>query len=623
MPNGTEAGLDGALPQWRLDSIYPPAQSGGGAFDSPAYQADLRLLGEEAGTFLAALAAPLPDTPAELAPSLLALIRLWEQAGDRAENLRAYTEAIYSVDTRSAQALRELNRVERLALPLGKGTVLLRKRMAEQQDLILGLLESGGVLRPYGFFIQECLAKARFQMETGLEDLANDLARSGADAWERLHGAISSTVWGLYEAVPGRLERKTVTALRDLAHDPDRSVRERAYHAELAAWQTAALPLAAALNGVKGTAITLDTRRGWASALEKSAFQSRITMPALHTLIAVLEGALPLFRRYLKIKARVLGLAQCGFYDLFAPVGGSGRTWTWEAAAAFIIQRFDAFDPDMGAFARRAAAHSWIDAQGREGKIGGAYCTAFPLAGESRLLCNFEGSFDSLTTAAHELGHGWHHELIKDLPRSRSQYPMTLAETASIFAETLVFESALSEAAGSNERGLRLALIEGNLKDACQLVVDILSRFYFERGLFERREQGELSPEELCALMTSAQEKTYGDGLDPKLLHPYMWAVKSHYYSPGLAFYNYPYAFGLLFAQGLYARYCREGPGFAAPYRELLRTAGQAPAEEAARSAGFSLEEAGFWEEGLTVIARRIAEFEALAGEGGIYPCRA
>jgi pepF/M3 family oligoendopeptidase len=383
------------------------------------------------------------------------------------------------------------------------------------------------------------------------------------------------------------------------------------------------IPLAASLNGVKGTAITVDRRRGWKSALQKSAFQSRLSEKALGSLIAVMENSRPLFRRYLKAKASLLGIKACAFYDLFAPLGDGpsadpqaagtedrrGQNWSWEEAAGFITDRFSAFDPAMGDFARRAFAGSWIDAQGREGKVGGAYCTDFPLAGESRILCNFEGSFDSVITVAHELGHAWHHEVIKDLGRSLSRYPMTLAETASIFAETLVFEGALAAPATGMDR---LGLIEGNLKDSCQVIVDILSRFYFERKLFEYRDRAELSPEELCALMTEAQKEAYGDGLDPEKLHPYMWAVKSHYYSPGLAFYNYPYAFGLLFSLGLYDRARQEGPGFAGVYRGILRLTGQASAGDVARSAGFDIETEEFWQTSAGLIARRVAEFEKL-----------
>jgi pepF/M3 family oligoendopeptidase len=446
-------------------------------------------------------------------------------------------------------------------------------------------------------------------MAPDLEDLANDLSRSGGDAWSRLHEAVSSTAQALWDPVTG--ERKTVIALRELAHHADRQVRERAYKAELEAWKSVEIPLAAALNGVKGTAITLDTRRGWKTPageyamLWKSSFQSRISEKTLGALIATLEDSLPLFRGYLKTKARLLGIPVCAFYDLFAPVGAAcSRKWTWGETADFIANQFDAFDPGMGAFARHAFAFSWIDAEIREGKVGGAYCTDFPLTGESRILCNFDGSFDSVTTVAHELGHAWHHELVKDLPRSLSQYPMTLAETASIFAETLVFEGALQNTAPEE----RVGLIEGNLKDSCQVVVDILSRFYFERVLFEKRAKAELSPQELCELMLDAQRKTYGDGLDPALLHPYMWAVKSHYYQPSLGFYNYPYAFGLLFSLGLYAKAREVGPDFAHTYRKLLRLTGTAPAEVVARAAGFSIEEETFWQQGIDIIFQRIEE---------------
>jgi oligoendopeptidase F len=264
----------------------------------------------------------------------------------------------------------------------------------------------------------------------------------------------------------------------------------------------------------------------------------------------------------------------------------------------------------MGNFARHAFAFNWIDAESRDGKVGGAYCAPFYLNGESRILCNFAGSFDSVTTVAHELGHAWHHENIKDLPLGQAIYPMTLAETASIFAETIVFEGALKEVSAKEEK---LSLIEGNLKDSCQVIVDILSRFYFEQELFNRRDTAELSPGELCAMMTDAQLKTYGDGLDPDLLHPYMWAVKSHYYSPDLAIYNYPYAFGLLFSLGLYARYKEEGPAFAAAYREILRLTGRASAEDVARSAGFNIEKEDFWQNGLGVLQNRLEEFEKLA----------
>jgi pepF/M3 family oligoendopeptidase len=589
------------LPQWNLTAIYP-------SFDSLQYRGDVALLKEKLSLLLDRLERPL--SPEISAPEVLALIRSYDEAGDVAENLTAYAEALYTADTRNGQALAEINALEQAVLPLGKATVLFRSRLAEQRERILELLDSG--LQPYRFFISRLLEGAAYQMEADLEDLAQDLSRSGGGAWSRLQDVISATAEGVWDPATG--ERKTITALRNLAHSADRSLRERAYRAELAAWKEQEIPLAAALNGVQGTSLTLDKRRGWDSLLQKSAFQSRLSEKTLKTLIEALESSLPLFRRYLKAKASHLGLETCAFYDLFAPVKapglGEGR-WTWKEAEEFVVRGFGDFDREMGDFARRAFAGSWIDPQSRERKVGGAYCTGFPLAGESRILCNYEGSFDSVTTLAHELGHAWHHEVLRGLPRSLAVYPMTLAETASIFAETIIFEGALEKAGPGELPGL----LEGSLKDSCQVIVDILSRFYFERALFERREQRELPPEELCSMMLEAQRKTYGDGLDPELLHPYMWAVKSHYYSPALAFYNYPYAFGLLFSLGLYTRAREEGSGFASVYRELLRLTGRASVEEVARSAGFTLETGTFWQQGLALIEKRVEAFEKITEE--------
>jgi pepF/M3 family oligoendopeptidase len=590
------------LPRWDLTPVYP-------SFDSDEYKNDCALLTER----IAALQELLEGgfDKGVTGGALLALLGAWDAACDYAENLASYAEAVYTADTRNERALAEINAIEELKLPLGKAAVVFRNLLAAHRDAVLTLARSNKNIGAYRFFLSESIEKAAYQMTPDMEDLANDLSRSGADAWARLHEALSSTASSPWDGA----ERKTVTALRALANDGDRNVRQKAYQAELEAWKAVEIPMAAALNGVKGHSITVDRRRGWKTPLEKSAFQSRLGEKTLYSLISAIESSLPLFRRYLKVKSRLLGLPRCAFFDLFAPVGGASRAWSWGEAERFVVERFGEFDPAMADFARRAYSAKWVDAGVRDGKIGGAYCTDFPLAGESRILCNFDGSFDSVLTLAHETGHAWHHEVIKDEPRTLSVYPMTLAETASIFAETLVFEGALKVSDTGDTGKEKLALIEGSVKDSCQVLVDILSRFYFEKELFARRAKKELSAAELCEMMLDAQKKTYGDGLDPDKLHPYMWAVKIHYYSPALAFYNYPYAFGQLFALSLYARAKSEGAAFAKVYRELLFNTGRRTVEDLAAQAGFNIEDESFWQQGINVIAGRIDELERLANE--------
>lgn len=599
------------LPQWDLTPIYP-------GFDSEEYGSAKRRAADLAAQAIEFYGASQRVQPGEDTEAwLLKALALNDELGSLFGTLSAYAYAQYSTATRDQKALNELNAIEELSLPAKKAGILFRNALALRKDAALALAQTNSKIAPYAFSIREDLYFQSHQMSPEMEDLAEDLSRSGADAWSRLQETVSSNAGAVWDESTG--ERKTVIELRNLAFSADRQVREKAYNLELGIWKSVEIPMAASLNGVKGTVNSLNSRRGYGSALEKSIAQARISEKTLAALVSAMEASLPMWRRYLAAKAKVLGLGRgvdqgagkLAWFDLFAPVevaGVSLPTFTWAETQAFVREKFSSFDPAMGAFAERAFRESWIDAKPREGKVGGAYCTDFPDAGAARVLCNFDGSFSSVSTVAHELGHAWHHENIKDKPYALTQYPMTLAETASIFAETIISEAALAKASPSE----KLQLIELHLQDGCQVIVDILSRFYFEKAVFEARKTGELSPEQLCSLMLDAQGKTYGEGLDPEKRHPYMWAVKGHYYIPSLAYYNFPYAFGQLFGLGLYERYREEGAGFAKTYRELLAATGSASAVDITRAAGFDIEKREFWDSALSIFGRQVDEFERL-----------
>lgn len=586
------------LPRWDLGPIYP-------GFDTPSFRADKERFADLSSRLLEHLG-NVPEG-AGFGPWLRSAIELDEEAGALAETLGAYAYCGYSAATTDRKALAELNALEEMELPLKRAGVVFRNALAAHKADVEALIASDPWLEEYAFFLREEILWASRQMSPDLEDLAEDLNRAGGEAWGRLQEQLSSTTSVVWDEKTG--ERKTTVQLRALAVDPDRAVREKAYNMELQAWRAVELPMAAALNGVKGFTVTLNKRRGWSNPLDKSIEQARITPKTLDALVQAMEESLPLWRRYLKIKARYLGVSECAFYDIFAPVGGAGRAWSFEDARSFVVEKFGAFSPEMGDFARKAFRELWIDAEPREGKVGGAYCIDFPNRKSSRVLCNFDGSFGGVSTIAHELGHAYHHEVIKDLPYQLTRYPMTLAETASIFAETIVFEEAVKGAFDGEKAGL----LENNLQNGCQILVDILSRFYFEKSVFSRRPSAELGAEEFCSLMREAQAATYGDGLAVDKCHPYMWAVKGHYYSPDLAFYNFPYAFGLLFGLGLYARYREEGPSFARSYREILELTGRMNAVDLTAKAGFDIEGVEFWKSGVDVFKRQIEEFEELS----------
>jgi pepF/M3 family oligoendopeptidase len=321
-----------------------------------------------------------------------------------------------------------------------------------------------------------------------------------------------------------------------------------------------------------------------------------------------MQASFPTFRRYLKKKAERFNKKSLPWWDLFAPVGKSDRKFGWNDARDFIIDNFASFSGELADFAEKAFDRNWIDAEPREGKRGGAFCIRIPEVEEARILCNFDGSLDQVSTIAHELGHGYHIECQRGKNYLQYITPMTLAETASIFCETIIMDAAL--AAASNEE--ELAILETILIGDTQVIVDITSRYLFEKEVYARRELAELSPDELCEIMTRAQKATYGEGLSEENLHPYMWAWKPHYYGWELSFYNYPYAFGLLFSTGLYAIYKQRGQDFVPQLIDLLASTGVASPADLASRFGIDIQSINFWEDSLEFIHKRVERYMEL-----------
>jgi pepF/M3 family oligoendopeptidase len=371
--------------------------------------------------------------------------------------------------------------------------------------------------------------------------------------------------------------------------------------------------LSAALNSIKGQVNTLSRRRGWDTPLDAALFNNHIDRETLEAMLHAARESFPTMRRYLRAKATAIGVPALAWYDLFAPLGSSDRVWAWDDAVGFIVDQFGTFSPKLRDFADRAFREQWIDAEPRPGKSDGAFCMPVNkgVLGESRILANFKPAFGGVSTLAHELGHGYHNLNLAGRTMLQRDTPMTLAETASIFCETIIREAGLK----SGDAAEQLVILEASLQGSCQVVVDITSRFLFEQSVFEARQARELSAEELNALMLDAQGQTYGDGLDPNALHPYMWAVKGHYYS-NYSYYNYPYMFGQLFGLGLYARYEADPEGFKTSYDELLSATGLADAATLANRFGIDIRQPDFWRASLDIIGADVARFEALVGVG-------
>ena len=574
---------------WNLNVIYE-------GFEDPQYDKDLSLLKEKAAAYAAATGS-LAD--AEPLDGLKSCIALEEEVTRLANKLAEYAMLRQSADARDAQAGSQIGRIMGVISGLAAPQAAF-KDWASKLPNLMELVAADEVLKEYTFLFENLFKSSRYLLSGQAEAVMAKMQLSGGNAWSDLHGYITSTVPVTY-----RGQTINLSAVRNLAYDPDPQVRKDAYEAEIACYDRIKDAAAFALNSIKLETLSDCELRGYASPLSRTLEHSNMEAATLDAMLGAMDEYSPKFWQYLKAKGKALGHENgLPWYDLFAPMGASSTKFTTQEAKDFLVSQFEGFNPDEAKMIADAFDQEWIDFFPREGKAGGAFCAGVEAIGQSRILTNYDGAFGDVVTLAHELGHAWHNECIKDHRVLNHDYSMPLAETASTFNECVVMASAIKKAADDQEK---LALIESQLQDATQIICDIYSRFRFEKSVFEKRPEEFMHADTLCSLMLDAQKASYGDGLDPETLHPYMWVCKGHYYGP--TFYNFPYAFGGLFARGLYAQYEQEGEAFIPKYNKLLYTTPIATAEDVAKVADIDLTDKAFWRGALQTIADQIDLF--------------
>ena len=571
---------------WNLDPIYT-------GFDDPAFEADLYLLKkkvDEIGLFSNELSNLSPME------GLTRGIALQEEFATLVGKLAGYASLRQAANTRDSEAGSRMGQVMQLysgvAAPLAAWKDWASK-LPDLQELVV----KDEILTQYSFMFKNLADSSRYLLPGMGEEIMAKMGLSGGNAWSEMQQYLTSTVPVNYNGNVTNL-----SSIRNLAYDADTQVRKDAYEAELACYDRIKDAIAYALNSIKLETISDCQLRGYNSALERTLKQSDMKQETLDAMLGAMDEYLPKFWQYLKAKAKVLGHENgLPWYDLFAPMGKSSTKFTAEESREYLVNLFAEFDRELSEMVAEAFDNAWIDFYPRDGKSGGAFCAGVECLGESRILTNFDGAFGDVVTLAHELGHAFHNLCIKDHRPLNLDYSMPLAETASTFNECVVMASAISKAADKDEK---IALIESQLQDATQIICDIYSRFRFEKMVLENREQMFMDADTLCQFMLDAQKQSYGDGLDHNRLHPYMWVCKSHYYGP--TYYNFPYAFGGLFARGLYAQYEKEGAAFVPKYKKLLYTTPIATAEDVAKVADIDLTDKNFWRAALQTIADQI-----------------
>ena len=576
--------------EWSLKELYT-------GLNDPAYEENIARAGEKIKELEAFLKAAEKLSWKELAERGLTLR---EEIEVLLEKPGYYLSLRQSVESENGDIVAQLNRIMKMIADLTPFDTALDKLLAKIPD-VDALSEESELVRDYNFYLKEIQKNATHLLSDDVEEMAAAMNLTGGAAWSRLQAYLTSTVEVDYNG-----EKVTLPEIRNLAFSPDASVRKAAYEAELAAYEKIKDPIAFSLNNIKNQVTMLCHKRGYESPIAMTLEQSRMKKETLDALMEAIQEYLPVFRKYLRRKGEMLGHTDgLPWYDLFAPLGKSDKTYSIEEARDYLLEVFEKFSPDMSDLMRDAFDNEWIDFYPKKGKVGGAFCASTPAFKQSRILTNYDGSFSSVRTLAHELGHAFHNRQKENGRVLNQNYTMPVAETASTFNEVHLGKAALVNASSEE----RLNLLEGDLHEYTQIVVDIYSRYLFETAVFEQSQSKFLMAEDLKQMMLNAQKAAYGDGLDEQFMHPYMWINKSHYYRDSLSFYNFPYAFGNLFALGLYAMFKKEGADFVRKYKAMLAATPCCTIEEAGAMMGIDVTKKEFWEESLAEVAKEVEEF--------------
>lgn len=593
-------------PTWDLESIFP------GGSKSEQFKAHRQKSAAELEQVAAVLKA-LPETITDTT------IAQWAEFVSKLQSLLEDIELTYSmagclssqnVDDAPANAIEAEADVQ--VAQWEKLLTGLEARAMKVPDDQWGLLLKQPAMTEIRFYLDERRTIAKSKMPLDQETLALDLAVNGLHAWSRLYAKIAGGIKVDFTE-DGETKKVSMGQIATKMSDPDRAIRQQAFAGMVEGWEREADMTAMALNNLAGFRLSLNQHRNWESPLYEPLVAARLQQKSLDTMWDVIRRETGRLKPYIDAKKKLLGIDKFCWYDEFAPCGKVDKLYSFEEAGKFVVEQAGRFSTDMAEFMRMALDNRWVEAEDRAGKRAGGYCTSLGPIKQSRIFMTYAGSFENLLTLAHELGHAYHQWVLKDRPPFAAGYPMNLAETASIFTETLVVDAALEAADDPQEK---LMLLEQKLQGAYVMYTDLHSRYLFEKNFYEERKGGMVSRERLSEMMIDAQRQAFAGLLDESGYHPLFWCSKLHFYYTEVPFYNFPYTFGFLFAGGVYDRAQREGSSFADKYSALLADTGSMTTEDVAQKhLGVDLTTESFWADAVSRSMADVNAFVKLADE--------
>ena len=588
---------------WDLDSIFP------GGSKSPEFATFVAQLTAD----LAAAKAqpPLPALTPETQSQWIDTINQLYDLSKRLFHAGSFTGCLVSQNVNDDKARLLDGELDSQHAQLETLWTRFAATAAEQPDAAWHALLATDALQPVAFDLNEHRTQAKEKLPAEMEALIAELAADGYHAWDQLYNVVSGSKQVQFEE-NGKTKTMSLGQLQSKYTDaPDRAVRQRAFTLFEDTWTELAPVVSMALNYQAGFRLTTYRHRGWESVLKEPLFDNRMQRETLDAMWDVIARKSDRLLDYFAAKAKLIGVDRLPWFDVNAPVGNLKSNFEFEDAANFVVENLARVNPDIANFCRMAIDSGWVESENRSGKRAGAFCTRLPLKGETRVFMTFNGSYNGLSTLAHELGHGYHGYVLRDMPFGAQRYTMSVAETASTFNELVVTDAYLNQ---TTDAGERLGLLDRKLGDAVAFLMNIRARFDFEREFFARRANGQLSVDELSELMVHAQKTAYHDGLAQ--YHPLFRASKLHFYITRAPFYNFPYTFGFLFSHGIYAMAQEAGAAFKDRYIALLRDTGSMDTETLAKThLGVDLTKPAFWETAVDEVLADVTPFVEMVNQ--------
>jgi oligoendopeptidase F len=597
--------MTAAPPTWDMTPYFD-------ALLSPAYSAYIDALNADI-TALLATGQALPPLSADTLGAWADFINAFEAVYVRAGHLLSYLSCLGAADAHNEAIQSQQALANQRFADIDKCDTVLRQALRSIDDATFQALRGLPALHSLGWMLDQARDDARHMMDADMEMLAADLGVTGIHGWGNLYQQLTGTLQ--FRLAPEGQEPREVPFAwtRSLLEDPSPAVRAAALQGANAAIEARKETFTAALNAISGTRLTLYKWRKIPHFLDVALRESSISRKTLDAMMSAIAQRKDTPQRYLQHKATLMGKPKLGFQDLMAPLPLKHQRdpLPWADAQQWVSKAFHSYHPDLGAFADRAFDERWIDAEPRAGKRPGGFCTSSKRINQSRIFMTYRGTLGDVQTLAHELGHAFHNWVMNDMRPLSRRYPMTLAETASTFAENVLTDYLLTTHA---QDPLTIAeILDTRLEASAAFLLNIPMRYDFEHALYEARGKGEVATSQMQSMMVEAQRAWFGDCLDPEQMDPWFWASKLHFFITHVSFYNFPYAFGYLFSNGVFARAREAGPGFFPQYVELLRQTGDGMAEAVARRVlNIDLEDEAFWLSSIDLVAQDLTRFEAL-----------